>query len=157
MPPPGWTITPSEVQLSVDGSTDPCSRKEDILFKFAGFSIHGKVSSKDTEAGPSGLTLTLKSKGSPNIEAKASSDSEGNFEFSGVKAGKYVVGLGEDSLESFSFEKREYEVSVVDSGVTVPTFVIIGYDVEGRVVDKKNIPFHGAQLILYQVSTHVMC
>ena len=34
---------PSEVRLSVDGSTDQCSRGEDIVFHFIGFLISGQV------------------------------------------------------------------------------------------------------------------
>ena len=34
---------PSEIRLSVDGSTDQCSRGEDIVFNFIGFLISGQV------------------------------------------------------------------------------------------------------------------
>ena len=36
-------LGPSEVRLSVDGSTDECSRGEDIVFSFTGFSVTGQV------------------------------------------------------------------------------------------------------------------
>ena len=36
-------LEPSEVKLHVDGSTDKCSKGEDINFLFTGFTIHGQV------------------------------------------------------------------------------------------------------------------
>ena len=36
-------LEPSEVKLHVDGSTDKCSKGEDINFLFTGFTILGQV------------------------------------------------------------------------------------------------------------------
>ena len=38
-----WYLEPSEVKLHVDGSTDKCSKGEDINFLFTGFTILGQV------------------------------------------------------------------------------------------------------------------
>ena len=35
---------PSSVELNIDGSTDKCSKGEDINFIFTGFTLSGKVS-----------------------------------------------------------------------------------------------------------------
>lgn len=53
--------------MKIDGTTDPCSRQEDINFKFTGFSVNGKVISKGQVNGPSGVTVTLHKSGSPDI------------------------------------------------------------------------------------------
>ena len=42
-------LGPSEVRLSVDGSTDDCSRGEDIVFSFTGFSVTGQVRDREKE------------------------------------------------------------------------------------------------------------
>lgn len=42
-PPPGWSFTPTEISISVDGVTDFCSKGTDINFIFNGFGIAGKV------------------------------------------------------------------------------------------------------------------
>ena len=34
---------PSELELVVDGKTDPCSREENIVFTFSGFPVFGQV------------------------------------------------------------------------------------------------------------------
>lgn len=42
-PPPGWSFTPTRVDLVVDGVSDLCSQGKDIDFNFKGFGITGKV------------------------------------------------------------------------------------------------------------------
>ncbi|CAC5408303.1 Nodal modulator 2,Nodal modulator 3,Nodal modulator 1 [Mytilus coruscus] len=66
-PPKGWSFEPESVELKIDGTTDPCSRQEDINFKFTGFSVNGKVISKGQVNGPSGVTVTLHKSGSSDI------------------------------------------------------------------------------------------
>ena len=34
---------PTQVNINVDGQTDPCSKNEDINFFFKGFGLSGKV------------------------------------------------------------------------------------------------------------------
>ena len=42
-PPPGWSFEPTQVNVNVDGKTDPCTKNEDINFFFKGFGLSGKV------------------------------------------------------------------------------------------------------------------
>ena len=35
---------PKEIELHIDGKTDPCVKGQDINFKFTGFSVTGLVS-----------------------------------------------------------------------------------------------------------------
>jgi hypothetical protein len=48
-PPPGWSFTPTKVDLVVDGVSDLCSQGKDINFNFKGFGITGKVTGTKCE------------------------------------------------------------------------------------------------------------
>ena len=37
------TAEPASMDVMIDGTTDPCSRGEDINFQFTGFDVHGQV------------------------------------------------------------------------------------------------------------------
>lgn len=37
-------IEPKQIDLNIDGKTDPCSKGEDLNFKFSGFAVKGQVS-----------------------------------------------------------------------------------------------------------------
>lgn len=71
---------PSELELVVDGKTDPCSQEENIVFTFSGFPVFGQVlcllahsknvlfcsfqvTSKGLKTGPAGVTVQLKTRG----------------------------------------------------------------------------------------------
>ena len=41
-PPKGWSFEPPSVEIAIDGSSDKCSKQEDINFHFTGFGIAGK-------------------------------------------------------------------------------------------------------------------
>ncbi|XP_022788925.1 nodal modulator 1-like [Stylophora pistillata] len=58
-PPVGWSFDPNSVELNIDGTTDKCSKGEDINFIFTGFTLSGKVVSNGRELGPSGVEISL--------------------------------------------------------------------------------------------------
>ena len=43
LPPPGWSFEPSQIELNVDGETDPCTLNQDLNFVFKGFGLAGRV------------------------------------------------------------------------------------------------------------------
>jgi hypothetical protein len=43
LPPAGWSFEPSQIELNVDGETDPCTLNQDLNFIFKGFGLAGRV------------------------------------------------------------------------------------------------------------------
>jgi hypothetical protein len=43
LPPPGWSFEPSQMELNIDGETDPCTLNYDLNFIFKGFGLAGRV------------------------------------------------------------------------------------------------------------------
>ncbi len=43
LPPPGWSFEPSQMELNIDGETDPCTLNHDLNFIFKGFGLAGRV------------------------------------------------------------------------------------------------------------------
>lgn len=89
-PPPGWSFNPTEINLTIDGKNDLCTKGTDINFSFKGFGITGKVESQFSSDGPSGVTIELKS----GSEIRTTTTSKGgNFFFTPVYPGKYVISI----------------------------------------------------------------
>lgn len=130
-PPVGWSFDPNSVELNIDGTTDKCSKGEDINFIFTGFTLSGKVVSKGRELGPSGVEISLQ--GSPGEKERKTVTAEGGFfSFARVMPGKYNL---KASHASWSFENAEIEVLVESSNVDVMDKMIVsGYDVKGHVL-----------------------
>lgn len=63
VPPLGWQFNPPEVLVDIDGSTDDCSRQQDINFVFAGFGVVGRVVVKGADGavnpGPASVKIEL--------------------------------------------------------------------------------------------------
>ncbi|XP_073255709.1 BOS complex subunit NOMO3-like [Porites lutea] len=130
-PPVGWSFDPSSVELNIDGSTDKCSKGEDINFIFTGFTLSGKVISKGREIGPAGVEISLHVT-SGDKERKTVTTDGGFFSFARVMPGKYQV---KASHASWSFENAETEVVVKSGNVNVVDKMIVsGYDVKGHVL-----------------------
>ena len=43
LPPSGWSFEPSQMELNIDGETDPCTQNHDLNFVFRGFGLAGRV------------------------------------------------------------------------------------------------------------------
>jgi hypothetical protein len=43
LPPAGWSFEPSQIELNIDGETDPCTLNHDLNFVFKGFGLAGRV------------------------------------------------------------------------------------------------------------------
>ncbi|XP_059172926.1 BOS complex subunit NOMO1-like [Physella acuta] len=130
-PPKGWGFEPASVELKVDGENDPCSKGEDINFKFTGFSIMGIVASLGQTSGPAGVKLDLISSLKPDVLQSTLTDGKGSFVFSNVMPGDYKILA---SHSSWQFSKGEVTVHVKNDNANVGTGLTIGgYDVRGEV------------------------
>ncbi|KAF2356366.1 Carbohydrate-binding-like fold [Trinorchestia longiramus] len=132
-PPPGWSVEPSEVPVSIDGVSDLCSLEEDINFYFKGFAVLGKVSSaavSDTAKGPLGVAVELL-KGSKIVQSTIT-DADGAFVFTPLAAGEYSVSV---SHPSWTFISDKVSVRISDRNGEVPhgALVVRGYRVQGSV------------------------
>lgn len=143
-PPLGWSFEPSSVSLRVDGNSDPCSLGQDINFVFHGFSLSGKVISKGTTDGPSGIHLSLKK--SNEILQETLTEANGKYSFSNIMPGNYLI---EASHPTWNLEKSQVSVTVTDDSVTVDKSIIVaGYDVNGQVISEGE-PIKGVHFLLF--------
>ncbi|XP_014667742.1 PREDICTED: nodal modulator 3-like isoform X2 [Priapulus caudatus] len=129
-PPAGWNFEPDGVDLVVDGTTDKCSRGEDINFQFKGFSILGQVTSKGQSVGPAGVTVSLRSKGSTSVLQVITSNKGGSFEFSKVLPGTYTVTA---THPKWKFEKDAVSVTISKDNGNISGLMVSGYDIMGQV------------------------
>ena len=72
-----WSPEPNSVDLHIDGTTDKCSKGEDINFRFTGFAIKGQVVSKGQAMGPEGVTLKLKDEKTGKVKQETTSVKDG--------------------------------------------------------------------------------
>ncbi|KAL1492503.1 hypothetical protein ABEB36_010747 [Hypothenemus hampei] len=137
-PPPGWSFTPRQILLKIDG-TDPCSQGKDINFKFEGFGITGKVETLGNPVGgPSGVNVKLQSKEGVRTTQTLP---DGTFSFSPVFPGSYDISI---SHPTWTVLKGSIDVNIKEGNTELPpnTLVIKGYDVTGKIltIDGKGIP-----------------
>lgn len=145
-PPPGWSFTPTKINLSIDGKSDDCSQGKDVNFVFKGFGITGKVEIFGTDGkGPAGVPVELKS----DSEVRTSVTTEnGNFFFTPVYPGRYTVSI---SHPRWNIKKKSVAVTVTEGNTDLPSksLMIGGFDVTGVVKSGKD-PVEGASLILFK-------
>ncbi|XP_047519963.1 nodal modulator 1 [Pieris napi] len=144
-PPAGWSFEPSEVELSVDGETDQCSKGQDVNFSFNGFGITGKVITAGKESGPSGISVQLvNDKGEIRNTVTSSG---GEFHFTPVIPGKYVL---KASHSRWKLEPAQANVDVKEGNTVLPVGVLAvkGYDVTGSIISFGN-PIPGVHVLLY--------
>ncbi|XP_071122767.1 BOS complex subunit NOMO1-like [Mytilus edulis] len=146
-PPKGWSFEPESVELKIDGTTDPCSRQEDINFKFTGFSVNGKVISKGQVNGPSGVTVTLHKSGSPDILQTVTTAEDGSYIFSKVMPGDYDIKA--TASPKYKFIQQQAKATVTaDNGDVGSSIVIAGYQVVGK-VQSEGEPIKGVNFVLF--------
>ncbi|XP_015834614.2 BOS complex subunit NOMO1 [Tribolium castaneum] len=143
-PPPGWSFTPTRVDLVVDGVTDLCSQGKDIDFNFKGFGITGRVESLGSDSGPEGVEVELKS--SSEVR-KTTTSSGGSFFFTPVYPGNYVVKI---STSKWKVYKDSVNVVVAEGNteLAAKSLIIQGYDVVGAVKDEGE-PIKDTTVVLY--------
>ncbi|KAK5639267.1 hypothetical protein RI129_011759 [Pyrocoelia pectoralis] len=127
-PPPGWSFSPTEVVLDIDGVTDLCSHGKDINFVFQGFGITGKVESFQGDGyGPAGIDVELKYEN--NVRKTVTTDG-GHFFFTPVFPGQYSITI---SHSKWKFIKSSLVVKVTEGNTELPSgsLVVAGYEVSG--------------------------
>ncbi|XP_019619282.1 PREDICTED: LOW QUALITY PROTEIN: nodal modulator 1-like, partial [Branchiostoma belcheri] len=151
-PPAGWNFEPTQVQLHIDGKTDQCSLGKDINFKFAGFSIFGKVVSAGRNDGPEGVSVNLQLEDSDDpaeVLQTAVTTQGGRYSFSKILPGKYEVS-GEHA--DWTLEQKSVHVVLEKDNVNVAEELrIIGYDVRG-LVQSEGQGMAGITLILHSAT-----
>ncbi|XP_028401177.1 nodal modulator 1-like [Dendronephthya gigantea] len=145
-PPQGWSFDPLSVDLHIDGTTDKCTKGEDINFIFTGFTMSGKVVSKGRQIGPSGVKILLKNEGS---ERETKTTEEGFFSFSRVLPGKYSLAA---SHPTWTFQTAVTMVEVVSNNIEVmDKLIVAGYDVKGHVLSEHQA-IQGVDFILFSLT-----
>jgi len=143
-PPNGWGFSPNEIQLNIDGKTDPCVKGEDINFKFTGFSVNGIVGSKGRAIGPSGVDLELK--GAENFIRKNVTQENGVFSFINIMPGEYELTASHPvwTIDQDGKSLIVKEENVFHGGV----IMVSGYDVKGHVLSAGE-PIQGVIFVLF--------
>ncbi|KAK3770676.1 hypothetical protein RRG08_037868 [Elysia crispata] len=148
-PPKGWGFEPVSVELKVDGENDPCSKGEDINFKFTGFSVSGQVVSAGQTSGPAGVNLDLVSSTNPEQKSSTTTSDGGSFAFSNVMPGDYRI-KASHSVWQFSKGELSFQVKTDNANVG-PGLTIGGYDVRG-VVTGDGHPMKSVNFVLFSES-----
>ncbi|GAB6022208.1 nodal modulator [Chamberlinius hualienensis] len=148
-PPEGWYFEPTSVSLQIDGNSDVCSQAKDINFYFKGFKIEGKLLSRGSAAGPSGVPVILANEKDPKTVIKQSITKEnGLFEFEEVFPGKYIISGSHNELV---FERKSTIVEVAKGIVKLSenNLIVDGYPVKGCVIGDDGEAIHGVHFILF--------
>lgn len=148
-PPSGWSFEPKSITLRVDGSTDPCSKNEDINFFFKGFSVEGRVVSVGNKEGPPGVDVSLFNEKTAESTRKTITTSDGVYSFPNVFPGSYLV---KAFHPTWMLLNAEAKIQVVfDNGDVGSKLAIAGYDVRGQVTSEGE-PIKGVKFILFSKS-----
>ncbi|KAI5632132.1 carboxypeptidase regulatory-like domain-containing protein [Phthorimaea operculella] len=144
-PPAGWSFEPSQVDLTVDGTTDPCSTNQDINFAFNGFGITGKVITAGQTQGPSGIAVQLVDDKGEKRDTVTSVG--GDFHFTPVIPGKYTL---KASHPRWKLDPAQAVVQVKEGNTALPVGVLAvkGYDVKGSITSFGS-PIGGVYVLLY--------
>ncbi|UJR23805.1 hypothetical protein I4U23_026781 [Adineta vaga] len=152
LPPSGWSFEPSQIELNIDGETDPCTQNHDLNFVFKGFGLAGRVisagSASSMGGGPAGVTLTLYQDNKKLNETKSKSD--GSFEFFDVLPGQYTVKGSHDhwkfltAVSHVQLSKERWEIE--------HPIVVRGYTLKGNVVHQSS-PLISIDILLFRTSS----
>ena len=160
VPPLGWQFNPPEVVVEIDGSSDDCSRQQDINFVFAGFGVVGRVVVKGDRGGvnpgPAGVKIELLNAATAGGDVTAvlqttQTDNEGRFVFTAVPgAGELAVRA---SHSTWSFDKAVGAVAMTGDNGQAEELVIRGFDVRGRVIaaDGEQQPLAGVSIYIFGI------
>lgn len=147
MPPSGWTFSPDQILLDIDGQTDPCSRSEDLNFVFQGFTVSGSVVSKGLDIGPSGVSVSFAN--SEGIILQHVKTIDGAFSISNVMSGTYTISL---SHPTWKMATPTSSVTVgMENLVIEEPYAIISYDARGA-VQSSGQPIAGVEIYLTPLS-----
>ncbi|XP_049779932.1 nodal modulator 3 [Schistocerca cancellata] len=148
-PPAGWTFEPEVVSLNVDGTTDACSKGQDINFIFKGFAISGKVVSAGARQGPKGVKVALSLEGqsaAPHLYETSTGD-DGSFQFTPVLPGQYIIKASHPKWKMVQ-DIVQVQVTKGNADVGDRSLVVAGYDVSGSVTSDDE-PIKGVSFVLF--------
>ncbi|CAF0788984.1 unnamed protein product [Adineta steineri] len=153
LPPSGWSFDPSQIELNIDGETDPCTLNHDLNFAFRGFGLAGRVISAGNigggGGGPAGVTLTLYQDNKKLNETKSKVD--GTFEFFDVLPGQYTVKGSHDhwkfitSTSDVQLSKERWEIE--------QPLVVRGYTIKGNIIHQSS-PLISIDVLLFRTSSN---
>ncbi|MEE6517936.1 hypothetical protein FKM82_028558 [Ascaphus truei] len=145
-PPLGWSFEPTSVPLHVDGVNDICTRGEDLNFVFTGFSVNGKVLSRNHNLGPGGVQVAMRRAGSGvNLQTTVTQPG-GKFAFFKVLPGEYEIVA---SHPTWTLKEATTMVQVTNSNAQALNHLLVaGYDVLGF-VRSDGEPMKGVMFLLF--------
>lgn len=148
-PPLGWSFEPTSVDLHVDGVNDICTKGGDINFMFTGFSVNGKVISKNQNSGPAGVQVILRKSGAEVAIQTTVTQPGGKFSFFKVLPGEYEILA---SHPTWILKEASALVRVTNSNAHVAhSLVVAGYDVSGS-VRSDGEPMKGVMFLLFSTT-----
>ncbi|XP_075686281.1 BOS complex subunit NOMO3-like [Rhinoderma darwinii] len=148
-PPLGWSFEPTSVPLHVDGVNDICTKGEDVNFVFTGFSVSGKVLSRNQNLGPAGVQIAMRRAGSGSNLQTTVTQTGGKFSFNKVLPGEYEIIA---SHPTWTLKEANAMAQVKNSNAqTSSPLLIAGYDVSGS-VRSDGEPMKGVMFLLFSSS-----
>ncbi|CAJ0967213.1 unnamed protein product [Ranitomeya imitator] len=140
---------PTSVPLHVDGVTDICTKGEDVNFVFTGFSVNGKVLSRNQNLGPAGVQVAMRRAGSVGNLQTTMTQTGGKFFFNKVLPGDYEIIA---SHPTWTLKEAVTMVHVKNSNAqTASPLLVAGYDVSGS-VRSDGEPMKGVMFLLFSSS-----
>ncbi|KAM9305783.1 BOS complex subunit NOMO3-like [Gastrophryne carolinensis] len=148
-PPLGWSFEPTSVPLHVDGVNDICTKGEDVNFVFTGFSVNGKVLSRNKDLGPADVQVSLRRAGSGTNLQTTVTQPGGKYYFNKVLPGQYEIVA---SHPSWTLKEAATAVQVINSNAHAANpLIVAGYDVSGS-VRSDGEPMKGVMFLLFSTS-----
>ncbi|XP_073447228.1 BOS complex subunit NOMO3-like isoform X1 [Aquarana catesbeiana] len=145
-PPLGWSFEPTSVSLHVDGVNDICTKGEDVNFIFTGFSVNGKVLSRNQDLGPVGVQVSLRRTGSGVNLQTTTTQQSGKYSFNKVLPGEYEIVA---SHPTWTLKEASTVVQVMHSNAHASSpLIVAGYDVSGS-VRSDGEPMKGVMFLLF--------
>ncbi|GAU88602.1 hypothetical protein RvY_01272 [Ramazzottius varieornatus] len=144
--PSGISFEPDQLMLHVDGKNDPCSKQENLNFRFAGFSCSGRIQSAGSAEGPAGVAIKLSDSKGKEV-ASTMSEGGGRFQIKRLLPGTYTL---EATHSQFQLVQPKLSVVVAQENVELPdqSLVVNGYSLTGN-VKSSGEPISGVSFLLY--------
>ena len=83
------------------------------------------------------------------VISAATTDSDGKFDFFGVTPGDYVVQVHEEFIKILALDVSSRNIHVGEDVGNVQPFEILGYRINGKVLDGEDVPLPGVSFNLF--------
>ena len=124
---------------------------KDINFEFIGFGITGSVISKGSDKGPENIKIELM-KGDMVLHS-VTTDTDGKYDFFGVTPGDYSVQIDKEHIKTMAFDASTRKIHVGEDVGNVQPFQILGYVINGHIIDAEEKPLQGVVFELFDTKT----